>query len=145
MSKTKNIEEEIREAEIKNGTILTETDVNNSTEESKAITETKVKIFKKEYKLTELIELTSKKNKSYDENEIIKKFKLLMKNYYTGIAYAILRPCCGRNYTLKDFKNKLKEKDSYRMIDIRCSRDNLRFDKSTVDIIIEYVEKNKIF
>lgn len=144
MTKTKRIEKEIEQTEKKNISILNETDINESDKEAETISTMKIKIFNKIYKITDLIKLTEKKNKSYDEIEITKKFKLLMKNYYDGIEYAILRNCCGKKYTLQDLKNKLKEKDAYNIIDIRCSRSNLQFDKNAVNTIIEFVEKNNL-
>ena len=38
-------------------------------------------------------------------------------------------------------EQKLEEKDTYKIIDIRCSRDSIRFDKDTVDTIIQFSEK----
>lgn len=140
----KKIENEIKEAETKKETILNETDINETNIEAETITEMKVKVFNKEYKLTELIELTRKEHRSYEENEIVKKFKLLMKNYYEGIKYAALMQCCGRIYTLRDLKKKLEKEETYRIIELRCSRNNLKFDKNTVDIVMKFAEEYKL-
>jgi len=59
-------------------------------------------MYKKEYTLEELIKITDKKNKTLDEFEVSKKFKLLIRNYYDGIMWAILKPCCGKHYTIED-------------------------------------------
>ena len=64
-----------------------------------------------------------------------------MQNYYDGIMHAILRTCCGNKYTIEDFKKKLTEKDIYNTIDIRCSRNNIRFNRDTVDTVIQFAEK----
>ena len=96
-----------------------------------------LEIYKKTYKVSELLELTEKKDKAYAEQEIVNRFRELMLNYYRGIEYAILRPCCGKSYTIDELKDKI----DYDIIDRRCSRGNMRFDKVTVDTVIAYVEK----
>ena len=114
---------------------------NEMNQEANTIKDVSFMIWDKEYKVTELIKLIDKKNKNYFEVELIKKFKLLMKNYYDGIMHAVLRTCCGAKYTIEDLKKKLEEKDTYKIIDIRCSRDSIRFDKDTIDTIIQFSEK----
>ena len=133
MSKTKKIEE------IKETTIINEIDIDETNIEAETASEIKVKVFNKEYNISDLIELCEKKKRSYKENEIVKKFKLLMKNYYDGIEYALLMS--ERTYSLEYLKNKLKDSDSYKIIDTRCSRNTLRFDKETVDTVIKFAEK----
>lgn len=120
--KTKNIEEEIKDSENKSEQIKKEIDTNEINKEANTIKDVSFTIWDKEYKVTELIKLIDKKNKNYFEVELIKKFKLLMKNYYDGIMHAVLRTCCGAKYTIEDLKKKLEEKDTYKIIDIRCSR-----------------------
>lgn len=139
--KTKNIEEEIKDSENKSEQIKKEIDINEVSKEANTIKDVSFIIWDKEYKVTELIKLIEKKNKNYFEIELIKKFKLLMKNYYDGIMHAVLRTCCGAKYTIEDLKKKLEEKDTYKIIDIRCSRNSIRFDKDTVDTIIQFSEK----
>lgn len=141
MARTKKIEEEIKEAEIKTSKISKELDTNEVNAEAETINDVVIKVFDKEYTISDLIEITDKADKNYEELEIAKKFKLLIKNYYEGIMYAILRPCCGKTYTINDLKRKLEEADAYSIIDIRCSRNNIRFDKNTVDTIINVAEK----
>lgn len=141
MYKSKNIEKEIKEAAIKTNEIAKEVDTNEVNTEAETIKDIKVKVFNKEYNISELIEITDKENKSYEEIEISKKFKLLMKNYYEGILYAALTSCCGKRYTINDLKTKLRQQDTYRIIDIRCSRNNIRFNKDTVDTVIKIAEK----
>lgn len=141
MARTKKIEEEIKEAEIKSDTIQKEIDINEIDNKAETISDITVKVFNKDYKISELINITDKSNKNYEELEIAKKFKLLIKNYYEGILYAVLRHCCGKRYTIQDLKKKLEQDDTYTMIDIRCSRKNIRFDKNTVDTVIKIVEK----
>ena len=98
----------------------------------------------KDYKVEDLINIVDKEGKNCFELELSKQFKALIKNYYTGIMHSILRTCCGNKYSIEDLKEKLKEKDSYKIIDIRCSRDNIRFDKETVDEVIRLTEKYKL-
>lgn len=137
----KKIEEEIKEAKEKTKQIEKEIDTNEVNKEAETIKEITFIIWDKEYKANELITLMEKENKTYFEIELSKKFKLLMENYYNGIMHAILRTCCGNHYTLEDLKKKLTEKDIYNIIDIRCSRNNIRFNKDTVDIIVSFAEK----
>ena len=143
MPRAKKIEQEIEEAKTKIEEISKEIDVNEVNKEADNISDIIIKVFDKEYKISELIEIADKQNKTYEEAEISKKFKLLMRNYYDGIINALLRPCCGKKYTIDDLKRKLKEKDSYNIIDIRCSRNNIRFDKDTIDKVIIIAEKYK--
>lgn len=140
MSK-KKIEKEIKDAEKKTKQIEKEIDTNEINEEAETIKDVTFAIWDKEYKAKELITLMEKESKTYFEVELLKKFKLLMQNYYNGIMHAILRTCCGNHYTLEDLKKKLTEKDIYNIIDIRCSRNNIRFNKETVDTIVSFAEK----
>ena len=140
-----DIEKEIKEAEKKTNEIVKELDANEVNKEAEAIVDIPIKIFNKEYKISELIKITDKINKSYEEIEIAKKFKLLIKNYYEGILYAVLRHCCGKKHTIDDLKRKLSEADIYRIIDIRCSRKNIRFDKNTVDTVVKIAEKYNLY
>ncbi len=137
----KKLEEEIKDSENKTKQIKEEIDVNEINEEAETIKNVTFIIWDKEYKATELIRLIDKKNKNHFEIELVKKFKLLMQNYYDGIMHAILRTCCGNKYTIEDFKKKLTEKDIYNTIDIRCSRNNIRFNRDTVDTVIQFAEK----
>lgn len=137
----KKIEEEIKDSEVKAKQIEQEIDTNEVDEEAESIKNVKFTVWDKEYKATELIELVDKKNKTYFEIELSKKFKLIMENYYTGIMHAVLRTCCGRRYGLEDLKKKLTEKDVYDIIDARCSRASIRFDKDTVDTVVYFAEK----
>lgn len=141
MSK-KKIEEEIKDSANKTKQIEKEIDTNEINEKAETIKNVTFTIYDKEYKATELIELIDKKNKNYFEKELVKKFKLLMQNYYSGIMHAILRTCCGNKYTIEDLKKKLTEKDIYNIIDIRCSRESIRFDKDTVDTVVYFAEKH---
>ncbi len=141
MAKAKKIEEEIKDAEKKTKQIEKEIDTNEINEEAETIKDVTFVIWDKEYKAKELITLMEKESKTYFEVELSKKFKLLMQNYYNGIMHAILRTCCGNKYTIEDLKKKLTEKDIYNIIDIRCSRDSIRFNKDTVDAIVSFAEK----
>lgn len=138
---SKKIEEEIKESKLKTNTISKELDINEVNTEAEDIKNIKVKIFNKEYNINDLIKITDKLKKNYEETEISKKFKLLIKNYCEGIAWAVLRPCCGKKYSINDLKEKLKEQETYQIIDIRCSRKDIRFNKETVDTIIKLAEK----
>lgn len=138
---SKKIEEEIKEAKLKTNTISKELDINEVNTEAEDIKNIKVKIFNKEYNINDLIKITDKLKKNYEETEISKKFKLLIKNYCEGIAWAVLRPCCGKKYSINDLKEKLKEQETYQIIDIRCSRKDIRFNKETVATIIKLAEK----
>lgn len=138
---SKKIEEEIKESKLKTNTISKELDINEVNTEAEDIKNIKVKIFNKEYNINDLIKITDKLKKNYEETEISKKFKLLIKNYCEGIAWAVLRPCCGKKYSINDLKEKLKEQETYQIIDIRCSRKDIRFNKDTVDTIIKLAEK----
>ena len=140
MPKKKNIEEEIKESEIKTNEIKTETDILEDTKaikEAESINEMIIIIYNKEYKVSELIKLMNKKDKTYNEKEIIKQFKELMLNYYRGIEYATFRNCCGKHYTVEDLKNKV----DYKAVERRCSRKSIKFDKTTVDTIINFIYK----
>lgn len=136
----KKIEEEIIDSEVKAQEIEAEVDTNEINEEAESIKDVTFIVWDKEYKASELIALIDKENKTYFEIELAKKFKLIMENYYTGIMHAILRTCCGKKYTIEDLKKKLTEKDIYNIIDIRCSRNNIRFDKDTVDTVVYFAE-----
>ena len=141
MARAKKIEKEIQEAEVKKDEISKEIDVNEVNTEAGAISDLTLRIYYKDYTVSELIKIMDKPDKTYEEIEASKKFKLLMKNYYDGIMYAVLRPCCGKRYSLEDFKKELEKEETYTLIDTRCSRNNIRFDKNTVDTIVMIAEK----
>lgn len=135
--KVKPIEEELKENEIKVNEVEAEVDTDTKNEEAENIREMELEIYKKVYKVSELLKLTEKKDKTYAEKEIVNRFRELMLNYYRGIEYAILRNCCGKRYTIQELKANL----DYEVIDRRCSRKNMRFDKTTVDAVIRFVEE----
>lgn len=135
--KAKKIENEEIENDIKVNEIEAEVDTDTVNEQAENIEEMKLEIYNHTYKVSELIAMMNKENKTYLEQETVNRFKELMLNYYRGIEYAVLRNCCGKSYTLQDLKEKL----NYEIIDIRCSRKNMRFDKTTVDTVIKFVEK----
>ncbi len=137
MAKAKKIEEELIDNDIKVNEIKEEIDTDTKNTEAENISEMELEIYNKVYKVSELIALTDKENKTYAEREIVNRFKELMLNYYRGIEYAVLRNCCGKTYTIDELKAKL----NYNIIDLRCSRGNMRFDKTTVDTVISFVEK----
>lgn len=141
MAKSKKIEEEVKEQEVKIQELEQETDTDTLNEEAESVSELTLNIYQKDYKVSELIALKHKTDKSYAEKEITNRFDELMLNYYRGIRHAILRDCCGQTYTLEAVKNKLKEKEAYDIIDRRCSRKDIRFNKETVETIIKYVEE----
>ena len=136
MARKKKIEEEIKESEVKTNEIKTETDVLENAKEAENINEMTIIVYNKEYKVTELIELMNKKNKTYNEIETVKMFKELMLNYYRGIEYATFRNCCGKHYTTEELKNSV----NYEAVERRCSRKSIKFDKTTVCTIIDFVE-----
>ena len=136
MARKKKIEEEIKESEVKANEIKTETDVLENTKEAENINEMTIIVYNKEYKVTKLIELMNKKNKTYNEIETVKMFKELMLNYYRGIEYATFRNCCGKHYTTEELKNSV----NYEAVERRCSRKSIKFDKTTVCTIIDFVE-----
>lgn len=139
MPRKKKIEEEIKESEIKTNEIKTETDIledKETIQEAENINEMTIIVYNKEYKVSELIKLMNKKNKTYNEKEIVKQFKELMLNYYRGIEYATFRNCCGKHYTVEDLKSKV----DYEAVERRCSRKSIKFDKVTVDTIIKFIE-----
>lgn len=137
MPRKKKIEEEIKESEVKTNEIKTETDILEDTTEAESINEMTIIVYNKEYKVSELIKLMNKKDKTYNEKEIVKQFKELMLNYYRGIEYATFRNCCGKHYTIEDLKNKV----DYEAVERRCSRKSIKFDKVTVDTIINFINK----
>lgn len=134
--KAKPIEEELKENEIKVNEVEAEVDTDTVNTEAENIDEMKLKIYKHTYSVSELIKIMNKKKKTYLEQETANRFKELMFNYYRGIEYAVLRNCCGKSYTIQDLKKRL----NYDIIDRRCSRKNMRFDKKTVDTVIKFVE-----
>jgi len=140
--KAKKIEEEEIDNDIK--VVEIENDVDTNTLDTKAdnIKEMKLKIYNTEYTVSQLIEIKNKPEaeKTYLEKETINRFNELMYNYYRGIKHAVLKECCGKVYTIEELKANLNE-NTYKMIDIRMSRDYIRFDKTTVDTIINYIEE----
>ena len=137
LKKAKKIENEEVENDIKVSEIEAEVDTDTVNTEAENIEEMKLEIYNKEYKVSELIKMMNKKNKTYLEQETVNRFKELMLNYYRGIEYAVLRNCCGKRYTIQELKSNL----DYDVIDRRCSRKNMRFDKVTVDTVIKFVEE----
>lgn len=137
MARTKKIETEEVENDIKVKELEAEVDTDTVNTEADNIEEMELEIYKHTYKVSELIKIMNKKNKTYLEQETTNRFKELMLNYYRGIEYAVLRNCCGKTYTIQELKAKL----DYNVIDRRCSRKNMRFDKTTVDTVIKFVEE----
>ena len=133
----KRIEDEEIENDVKVNEIENDVDTNTVSEEAENIEEMKLEIYGVTYKVSQLIEMMEKKKKTYLEKETVNRFRELMFNYYRGIKHAILKECCGKTYTINDLKAKL----DYKTVDIRCSRKSIRFDKTTVDTIIAFVEK----
>ena len=84
--------------------------------------------------------MKNKKDKTYLEKETVNRFDELMYNYYRGIKHSILKECCGKTYTLEDLKHKLND-EAYEVIDRRMSRKDIRFDKVTVDTVLNYIEE----
>lgn len=140
----KELDKEINEAEIKAEEIRKEKDVDERDSKADGLTNIQFKIYEKIYDVNDLIKITDKINKTYEELEVAKKFKILLRNYYDGIICAILKPCCGREYTVEDLKRKLEEAKSYELIELRCSRKNIKFDKETVNTVIELIEKYEL-
>lgn len=139
--KTKKIEDEEIENDIKVNEIEAEVDTDTVNPHAENIEEMTLEIYTKTYTVSELVAMMNKDNKTYLEQETVNRFKELMLNYYRGIEYAVLRNCCGKRYTIQDLKSKL----NYEIIDRRCSRKNMRFDKTTVDTVIKFVEEyNKL-
>ena len=137
----KNIEEEEIDNDIKVEEIKNDVDTNTVDEEANNIQEMKLKIYNQEYTVSQLIEIKKKpdRKKTYLEKETINRFDELMFNYYRGIKHALLKECCGKVYTVNEVKASLNEK-GYKIIDVRMSRSHIRFDKTTVDTIIKYIE-----
>lgn len=135
--KAKKIENEEIENDIKVNEIEAEVDNDTVNTEADNIEKMKLEIYNKEYTVNELIAIMNKDNKTYLEQETVNRFKELMFNYYRGIEYAVLRNCCGKRYTIQELKSNL----DYDVIDRRCSRKNMRFDKTTVDTVIKFVEE----
>lgn len=135
--KTKKIENEEIENDIKANEIEEDIDRDTLNIEADNIEEMKLEIYKHTYTITELINLMEKDNKTYLEKETVNRFRELMFNYYRGIKHAVLKECCGKTYTIEDLKSKI----NYEVIDRRCSRKDIRFDKTTVDTVIAFVEK----
>ncbi len=138
--KTKKIEEEKIENNTKVEEIKQDIDKDTLNKEAENIEELKLIIYNKEYTVSQLIEIQNKKEKTYLERETINRFDELMYNYYRGIKHSVLKECCGKKYTLNDLKNKLNQ-ETYDLIDRRMSRKNIRFDKTTVDTVLKYIEE----
>lgn len=135
--KAKKIEIEEIDNDIKVNEIEKDIDTDTLNTEAENINEMILEIYNTPYTVSQLENLMNKENKTYLEKETVNRFKELMFNYYRGIKHAILKECCGRIYTIEDLKAKL----DYNIIDIRCSRKDMRFDKTTVDTVIAFVEK----
>lgn len=129
--KIKLIEDKLNENSIKVN------DIDTKNEEMKNIKEMELEIYNKVYKVSELIKLYEKESKSNVEQEIVNRFIELMFNYYRGIEYAILKDCYGNMRTIENLKSKL----DYESIERKCSRGNMKFDKVTVDTVIDFIEK----
>ena len=135
-----DIAEEEIDNDVKVNEIENDVDTDSLDTEANSINEMKLKIYNQEYTVSQLIEIKNKPKKTYIEKETINRFNELMFNYYRGIKHALLRECCGKVYTAKEVKTHLDEK-GYKIIDIRMSRKSIRFDKTTVDTIIKYIEE----
>lgn len=136
----KKIEEEKIENDTKVEEIKEDVDKDTLNKEAENIEELKLIIYNKEYTVSQLIEIKNKKDKTYLEKEITNRFDELMYNYYRGIKHSVLKECCGKKYTLADLKSKLSE-ETYELIDRRMSRKDIRFDKTTVDTVLKYIEE----
>lgn len=138
--KAKKIEEEVKTNSRKVIEIEGDIDKNTLNEKANNIKEMKLTIYEKEYTVLELIKMKNKIEKTYLEKETVNRFDELMYNYYRGIKHAVLKECCGRIYTLNDLKNRLNN-ETYELIDRRMSRKDMRFDRLTVDTVLNYIEE----
>lgn len=138
--KAKKIEEEVKANNIKVVEIEEDIDKDTLNKEADNIEEMRLTIYEKEYTVSELIKIKNKNEKTYLEKETVNRFDELMYNYYRGIKHAVLKECCGRIYTLNDLKNRLNN-ETYELIDRRMSRKDMRFDKLTVDTVLNYIEE----
>ena len=138
--KAKKIEEEVVDNEVKVTEIEEDVDKDTLNKEAENIKEMKLTIYEHEYPVTELIKMKNKKEKTYLEKETVNRFDELMYNYYRGIKHSILKECCGKTYTLADLKSRLND-ETYELIDRRMSRKDIRFDKLTVDTVLNYIEE----
>lgn len=141
MAKAKNINEEQKETIEKNKQIEAETDTNTVDVNAETLSTMRLEIYNKTYTIEQLKKISNKNKKTYLEKEITNRFRELMYNYYRGIKHAVLRDCCGQTYSIKDLKKELNKKETYNIIDKRCSRSSIRFDKATVDAIVKYIEE----
>ena len=139
MAKTRNINEEQKETIEKNQQIEAETDTNTVDVNAETLSTMRLEIYKD--KIAEEGTISNKNKKTYLERETINRFRELMYNYYRGIKHAVLRDCCGQTYSIKDLKKELNKEETYNIIDKRCSRSSMRFDKATVDAIVKYIEE----
>ncbi len=138
--KAKKIEEEVIENDVKVSNIEEDIDKDTLNKEADNLREMKLTIYEHEYTVAELNKMKNKKDKTYLEKETVNRFDELMYNYYRGIKHSILKECCGKTYTLEDLKNKLND-ETYEVIDRRMSRKDIRFDKVTVDTVLNYIEE----
>lgn len=138
--KAKKIEDEEIDNDVKVIEIEEDVDKDTLNKEADNIEEMKLTIYNIEYTVSQLIEMKNKKEKTYLEKETVNRFDELMYNYYRGIKHSVLKECCGKVYTLNDLKNKL-DKDTYELIDRRMSRKDIRFDRVTVDTVLNYIEE----
>nr|DAV03356.1 MAG TPA: hypothetical protein [Caudoviricetes sp.] len=141
MTKTRNINEEQKETIEKNQQIEAETDTNTVDVNAETLSTMRLEIYNKTYTIKQLKEINNKSKKTYLEKEITNRFRELMYNYYRGIKHAVLKDCCGQVYNIQDLKRELNKEETYNIIDKRCSRSNMRFDKATVDAIVAYIEE----
>ena len=138
--KAKKIEKEVIDNKVKVSNIEEDIDKDTLNKEADNIEEMKLTIYNTEYTVSELIEMKKKEEKTYLEKETVNRFDELMYNYYRGIKHSVLKECCGKVYTLNDLKNKLN-KETYELIDRRMSRKDIRFDRVTVDTVLNYIEE----
>ena len=87
----KRIEDEEIENDVKVNEIENDVDTNTVSEEAENIEEMKLEIYGVTYKVSQLIEMMKKKEKTYLEKETVNRFRELMFNYYRGIKHAILK------------------------------------------------------
>ena len=138
--KAKKIEKEVIDNKVKVSNIEEDIDKDTLNKEADNIEEMKLTIYNTEYTVSELIKMKKKEEKTYLEKETVNRFDELMYNYYRGIKHSVLKECCGKVYTLNDLKNKLN-KETYELIDRRMSRKDIRFDRVTVDTVLNYIEE----
>ena len=138
MPRTRKLAVEVAEAEVKAEEIEKGTDIVEETIEAEPIKEVSFIVYRDAIPFTELIAIKQKKGKNIYEIELMKRFDELMLCYYRSIKHALLNLCCGQVGTIKEVRAKL----DYSIVDMRCSRKQIKFNKETVDAILEYIETN---